>query len=175
MYRVIENECRGFNNLSYTIHLDRSMQLHQWIKKFSKFSFMMCDVHQLCIFLLGAQFTKMAVNRSEKAFYVERTRLSCLCLQNHKGCTYRAPVRYVTKTWRVVLLNEKIHILLTQVYLYDKLLKPRQSFLITLYFPVYQTTRHRISTYCNFNISIVCLFQVYIKTLPLVNPNDQGY
>jgi hypothetical protein len=33
-----------------------------------------------------------------------------------KGCTYRAPVRYVTKTWSVVPLNKKIHILLSQVY-----------------------------------------------------------
>ena len=33
-----------------------------------------------------------------------------------KGCTYRAPVRYVTKTWSVVLLNKKIHILLSEVY-----------------------------------------------------------
>jgi len=28
----------------------------------------------------------------------------------------RAPVRYVTKTWSVVLLNKKIHILLSEVY-----------------------------------------------------------
>jgi len=34
---------------------------------------------------------------------------------NHKGCTYRAPVRYVTKTWSI-LLNKKIHTLLSQVY-----------------------------------------------------------
>ena len=47
---------------------------------------------------------------------LERTRLSCWCLENHKGCTYRAPVRYVTRTWSVVLLNKKIHILLSQVY-----------------------------------------------------------
>ena len=58
----------------------------------------------------------MAANGSEKAFCVERTRLSCWCLYNHKGYTYRAPVRYVTKTWSVVLLNKKIHILLSQVY-----------------------------------------------------------
>jgi len=38
---------------------------------------------------------------------LERTRLSCWCSQNHKGCTYRAPIRYVTKTWNVVLLNKK--------------------------------------------------------------------
>ena len=30
--------------------------------------------------------------------------------------TYRAPVRYVAETWSVVLLNKKIHILLSQVY-----------------------------------------------------------
>jgi hypothetical protein len=47
---------------------------------------------------------------------LELTRLSCWCLQNHKRCTYRAPVRCVTKTWSVVLLNKKIHILLSQVY-----------------------------------------------------------
>jgi hypothetical protein len=28
-------------------------------------------------------------------------------LQNHRGPIYRAPVRYVTKTWNVVLLNKK--------------------------------------------------------------------
>jgi hypothetical protein len=67
-------------------------------------------------------------------YSVERTRLSWWCLSNHKGCTYRAPVRYVTKTWSVVLLNKKkyIHSHLKCI-VYDKLLKPRQSFLITLY------------------------------------------
>ena len=29
---------------------------------------------------------------------------------------HRAPIRYVTKTWSVVLLSKKIHILLCQVY-----------------------------------------------------------
>ena len=38
---------------------------------------MMCGVQYLCISPLGAQFTKMAGNGSEKAFCVERTRLSC--------------------------------------------------------------------------------------------------
>ena len=47
---------------------------------------------------------------------LERTRLSCWCLQNHKWCAYRAPIRYVTKTWSVVLLNKGIHILLSQAY-----------------------------------------------------------
>ena len=44
-------------------------------------------------------------------------------------------VRYGTKTWSVALLNKRIRILLSQVYsiVYDKLLKPRQSFRITLY------------------------------------------
>jgi hypothetical protein len=46
------------------------MELHGWIKKFSEFSFMMCCVQQLFISPLGAQFTKMAANGSEKAFCV---------------------------------------------------------------------------------------------------------
>ena len=29
------------------------------------------------------------------------------CLYNHKGCTYRPSIRYVTKAWSVVLLNKK--------------------------------------------------------------------
>ena len=39
-----------------------------------------------------------------------------ITLYNHKGCTYRAPIRYVTKTRSVVLLNKKTHILLSQAY-----------------------------------------------------------
>ena len=39
-----------------------------------------------------------------------------LSSDKHKGCIYKAPVRYVTKTWSVVLLNKKVHILLSQVY-----------------------------------------------------------
>ena len=46
-----------------------------------------------------------------------------VCRINHKWCTYRAPVRYVTKTWSVVLLNKKIHILLSQVYCVRKVVK----------------------------------------------------
>jgi len=54
---------------------------------------------------------------------LERTRLSCWCLWNHKGCTYRALVRYVRKTWSVILLNKKIHVLLSQVYCVRQVVK----------------------------------------------------
>jgi len=47
---------------------------------------------------------------------------------------YRAPVSYVTKTWSVVLLNKKHIYSYLKLIMYDKLLKPRQSFRITLYF-----------------------------------------
>jgi len=53
------------------------------------------------------------------------------------GCTYRAPVRYVTKTWSVVLLNKKHIYCYLKCIVYGKLLKPRQSFRITLYFNFY--------------------------------------
>jgi len=45
---------------------------------------------------------------------LEWNQLSFWCLQNYKGYIYRAPVRHVTKTWSVVLLNKII--LLHQVY-----------------------------------------------------------
>jgi len=53
-YRVIRNDCRGFNNLSVWNELDYRVDV--------------CGI---------------------------------------KGCTFRTPVRYVTKTWSVVLLNKK--------------------------------------------------------------------
>ena len=47
--------------------------------------------------------------------------------------TRGAPMRYVTKTWRVFLLNKKKYIYsYLKCIVYDKLLKPRQSFRITL-------------------------------------------
>jgi len=47
--------------------------------------------------------------------------------------TYRAPVRYVTKTWSVVLLNKKDIYSYLKCIVFHKLLQPRQSFRITLY------------------------------------------
>jgi hypothetical protein len=41
--------------------------------------------------------------------------LALIFVRITKGAHYRAPARYV-KTWSVVLLNKKIHILLSQVY-----------------------------------------------------------
>ena len=53
----------------------------------------------------------------------------------YKGCTYRAPVRYVTKTWSVVLLDKKKHVYsYLKCIVYDKLIKPRQSFRKPLYY-----------------------------------------
>ena len=46
----------------------------------------------------------------------------------------RAPVRYVTKTSSVVLLNKKYIFSYLKCIVYDKLLKPRQSFQITLHY-----------------------------------------
>jgi len=54
-------------------------------------------------------------------------------VESQRVHTYRAPVRYVTKTWNVVLLNEKYIYSYFKFIVYDKLLKPRQSFLIILY------------------------------------------
>jgi len=62
-YRVIQNDCRGFNNLSYTIHLRYG-----------------------CMY-----------------FLFNRTILQVF-------------VTYLIGAWNVVPLNQKIHILLSEVY-----------------------------------------------------------
>jgi len=40
----------------------------------------------------------------------------------------RVHIRYVTKTWSVVILNKKYIYSYLKCIVYDKLLKPRQSF-----------------------------------------------
>jgi hypothetical protein len=37
-------------------------------------------------------------------------------VQSQRVHIYTAPVRYVTKTWRIVILNKEIHVLLSHVY-----------------------------------------------------------
>jgi len=49
----------------------------------------------------------MAAKGSEKAFFVLTFHYRVDVCRITKLCTYRAPVRYVTKTWSVVLLNKK--------------------------------------------------------------------
>jgi len=51
--------------------------------------------------------------------------------------TYRTPVRYVTKTWSVVVLNKKCTYSYLKCIVYDNLLKPQQSFRINLYIYIY--------------------------------------
>jgi len=53
---------------------------------------------------------------------------------NHCATAVPAPLRYVTKTWSVVLVNKKHIYYYLKFIVYDKLLKPRQSFRIILYF-----------------------------------------
>jgi hypothetical protein len=59
----------------------------------------------------------MEASGSEKAFCM-LTFHECrsVTIVQRQFRTYGAPVRYVTKTWSVVLLYKKIHILLSQVY-----------------------------------------------------------
>ena len=47
----------------------------------------------------GTEGTNQNCHWNNHRRHAERTRLSCWYLWNHKGCTCRAPVRYVTKTW----------------------------------------------------------------------------
>jgi hypothetical protein len=53
----------------------------------------------------------------------ETNSIIVLMVAESKRCSYRAPVRYGTKSWSVVLLNEKIHILLSQMYCVRQVVK----------------------------------------------------
>jgi hypothetical protein len=77
----------------------------------------------------------MKSNGSEKAFCM-LTFHECqsVTIVQRQFRTYRAPVSYVTITWSVVLLNKKCTYCYLRCIVYDKLLKPRQSFWINLYF-----------------------------------------
>jgi len=80
------------------------------------------------------------------------------------GILAGAPVRYVTKTWNVVLLNKKKHIYpCLKCVVYDKFLKPRQSFRITLYFALTANKLMALSKiwnelllFRNFDLSLTC-------------------
>ena len=115
VYRVIRNDCRGFNNLSYTIHLRQEYVVAQIDLEIIKVFFYDVRCAVVMHFSAWSAFTKMAAEGSEKAFFVLTFHYRVdVCRITE--CTYRAPVRHVTKTWSVVLLNKKIHILLSQVY-----------------------------------------------------------
>ena len=107
IYRVIRNNCRGYNNLLYTS-----------FSRCNPMWFLSMGLRQgsgLCTSSSrkypGTEGTNQNRHWNHHRWHatnsLERTRLSCWCLQNHKRCTYRAPIRYVTKTWSVVLLNKK--------------------------------------------------------------------
>jgi len=62
----------------------------------------------------------------DKLLKVVKDRHICIFLFNRT--TLQAPIKYVTKTWSIVLLNTKYIYSYLKCIVYDKLLKPRQSF-----------------------------------------------
>jgi len=85
---------------------------------------------------------------------------------------YTAPVRYVTKTSSVVLLNKKYIYSYLKCIVYDKSLKPRQSFRITLYIILGITSKYG-STFVKLVMEGFRQRNVqedyYIGSLPIVN------
>jgi len=79
----------------------------------------------------GTEGTNQNRHWNHHHWHAERNWLSFWSLYNHKWCTYRAPVRYVTKTWSAVILNKKHVYAYLKCTVHDKFLK---SFWMTLYF-----------------------------------------
>jgi len=147
IYRVIQSDCRGCNNLSYTINLR-----YQYMYFFIYFLLHTLKEFHMCTLCDSTNINTIIDNhRWHATDSLERTRLSCWCLLNHKGCTYRAPVNYVTKTWSVVLLNKKYIYSYLKCIVYDKLLKSRQSFWITLYLFTNFYRKHLTTCHCLLN------------------------
>ena len=69
---------------------------------------------QICVPSLPASIPELKVVTCYKQ--VGTNSIIVLMSVNHKGCTYRAPIRYVTKTSSVVLLNKKVCTPLSEVY-----------------------------------------------------------
>jgi len=93
IYRFIQNDCRGFNNL-YTIHLTKEYMYFFYLIQHT------VQVLYMCTLCDSTNSTRLSSSFqtvcSMSAVMVSMTGFD-LYLQ--KGCTYRAPVRYVTKTW----------------------------------------------------------------------------
>jgi len=106
-YRVIQNDCQGTIvqrqfRTKFGKQPPSDNSIRRWCAQFQETG-CVC-IPELKVRIRTAIETITADMRNELNFRVD-----------HKGCTYRAPVRYVAKTWSVVLLNRK-NILLSQVY-----------------------------------------------------------
>jgi len=122
--------------------------LHRRIKKFSEFSFMMC-----CMRLLRLERNLLRLRRTAvRRLFVCLHFMNVGQLQLSSGNS--APNsgeknHQTTKTWSVFLLNKKKYIYFyLKCIVYGKLLKPRQSFRITMYFIVLDSKTSRYMTMC---------------------------
>jgi len=112
-YRVIQNGCQGFNNLPPCSPDVTPCDFFLWGNVKDQVyvpplpaSPRTEGTNQNAIETITANMLQTVWNELDYRVDVHRI----------TECIYRAPVRYVTKTWSVVLLNKKIHILLSEVY-----------------------------------------------------------
>jgi hypothetical protein len=118
----------------------------------------------------------MEANGSEKAFCVLtfHERRSVTIVQRQLR-TYRAPVRYVTKTWSVVLLNENKHILLSQVYCVWQVVKTptiilnNPVFLLVYLVIVWPHFTKAREMFCVCTCLVFRSSECYIRTLSLIS------
>jgi len=115
LYRVIRNDCRGFNNLSCAIHLRL---------EYMYFLFNRTTLQAFVTYLTGALYVHPLWFYKHQHDNRVRAKLFVACQRWWFHWRFwfvpSVPgyVRYGTKTWSVVLLvlNKKIHVLLSQVY-----------------------------------------------------------
>ena len=113
IYRFIQNDCRGFNNLSYTTHL-RWKYMYFFISYSKTPSFCYIPYRYVCMRI----FRSVGATTYSYLKYIAYDTFEigvCVSTDISRN-SQRTPVMNVTKTWSFVLLNKKIHTLLSQVY-----------------------------------------------------------
>jgi len=123
-YRVIRNDCQGFNNLI----LQMQPHVFSFYGVTSRIRFMSLlfppNIPELKVRIRTAIET---ITSDRPQTWNEFNYCVHIC-----RITNGAPVRYVTKSWSVFLLNKKKYIYCyLKCIVYGKMLKPRHSFRIT--------------------------------------------
>ena len=122
----------GFNNLSYTVHLRQEYVVAPMVLEILRVFFYDVRCSSFAFFRLERSLLRWRRTAVRRRFMCLHFTIVLMFVESqwvHIQRTYKVS----NKTWSVVLLNKKDIYSYLKCFMYDKLLKPRKSFRITLY------------------------------------------
>jgi len=121
IYRVVRNDCWGFNNWHLVLHMQPHVISFYGVTSRIRFMFLLFPQ----VFRNWRHESEPPLKPSPLTCYKQFGTNSIIVLMfvESQRVTCRASVRYVTKTWSVALLNKKTQILLSQVYCVEQVVK----------------------------------------------------